>query len=127
MADELTLEVRLRYTPSDANQTGLKLDPFVKVVSMTGTDFLMGTQSIGFAATEVLLDNTDIGTVGIVFLRNLDATNFVQVSSDDTPANYPIMLKPGEFTLFRLGQANSVIRALADTAAVDVQYIVFED
>jgi hypothetical protein len=124
MANELSLQVSLTYTPSAANQ--VKIDPptFTKTVDMTGPDHVQGTQV--FADADEALVINDIGTAGYCLIKNLDSTNEVTIGGSDTGAdndNLPFKLKAGEFCLFR---ANGTITCRSASGAT-VQYWVFED
>jgi hypothetical protein len=124
MANELEMTVTLKYTPTATNQVAIEPDKFTKTVSMSGGDHLSGTQNVG-TSWEVLTLG-EIGTRGFCFVKNLDATNYVELNSDDAPTNATIRLEAGEFTLFRAGQVNTNLRGRANTAAVNVQFWYFE-
>lgn len=87
-----------------------------------------GVQEIGFAAHEVILV-TDVAVEGWVFMRNLDGTNFVEVGIDVAAAFEPIIrMEPGEPCCFRASKdAGATLYAKADTAAVELEYMVLED
>jgi len=57
--------------------------------------------------------------------RNLDATNFVEIGYDDSGFKNVIKLKAGETFITRISQ--SAPYAKADTAAVELFYIIYED
>lgn len=78
-------------------------------------------QAIGI--TDETLNLGDISTIGFVFMRNLDATNYITVGSDGTL--YPIKLKPGEFFLGRWNAA--AIHAKANTAPCNLEYLILPD
>ncbi len=85
-----------------------------------------GVQEIGFAAHEVIALG-DLGTLGYVILRNLDDTNFVEIGRDIAAAFQSFAsLKPGEPQLFRFA-AGVVPYAQADTAAVDLEFMILGD
>jgi hypothetical protein len=84
-----------------------------------------GIASIGFAAHEAL-PMADVGTAGWARFENLDATNYVQIGTDVAAAFVPFCkLKAGEFTVIRLG--TNAPYAKANTAAVKLDYEIFED
>ncbi len=89
-------------------------------VDVAGTHTSSGTQSIGTGDETVAL--IDVATVGYVFLKNTDATNFITVGPDGS--SYPIKLKPGEFVVVRWNAA--AIHAKADTATCILQYMIIE-
>lgn len=90
-------------------------------IDMTGVDMITSTQSVG-TSDEVLVQPTEIGTLGWVWLKNLDDTNFV---SFGLTSSYTIKLLAGEECVFRAAGAD--IYALADTASCVVQYAMIEE
>lgn len=123
MANELYFKIQGRYTPANANTTPTSIGIAEKYITQTGVDHQAGTQSIG-TSEETLAWSSDIGDEGYLFIRNTDATNFVQIGF--STGVYGIRLKAGEFALIRLEPA-ATIYIKADTAAVTVQYIMYED
>jgi len=61
----------------------------------------------------------------VVYVRNLDDTNFVTVSMVDDADNAIAILEPGEW-FFTILRDTGVIDAIADTAAVTVEYFAVE-
>ena len=120
MANEITITTSLAFTKGGVGSTladaGLTFD-------VSGTDYVQGTQQVGFAAEEVL-DLGDITTPGYCYMKNTDATNFVVVRgvAADT---ITVKLKAGEVALFRHG--GTVPTVQADTAAVQINYLLIED
>lgn len=122
MAEEISVSARLR-----ANKSYLQVDRQANYkVDMTGNKSSTVTQSIG-TSDEALAINSDIGTAGVGWLRNLDATNYVTVGVRDGSATYiPLLkLKPGEAQLVRF--ATNTIYAKANTATVVLEHTVCED
>ena len=84
-------------------------------------------QSIGFAAPEVV-DLGDVSTNGLLYLRNLDDTNYVTFGPQSDAATIEVCgkLEPGEIAFFRLAPT-IVLWAQADTAACLLDVKLFED
>lgn len=80
--------------------------------------YITGIQTIG--TTEEALEIGDVSSAGLIWIRNKDKTNFVQIG---LTASYPIKLTPGQFCLFP--PDSGAIFAKADTADVDVEFYVF--
>ena len=119
MANEIHTNVSLRV-----EKGGAKVNRVESVsIDMTGESYTSGVQEITISGGEVLIESTELGTTGYVFIKNLDAINFVTFGSNAT-ANHTIKLKAGECALFR---ANGAIYGLADTAVCNVEYIIIED
>ena len=116
MAGELNIRATLSFSKGSA-----KVNRSESVsVTVTGDAYNSGVHAIGLTE-EILLQGTDLGTLGYVFIQNLDATNFVRVG---ITGSYSIKLKAGEIALFR---AAADIYAIADTAICNVEYVLIEE
>jgi len=84
-------------------------------------------QLIGFAAPEEV-DLGDVSTNGILYLRNLDDTNYVLFGPQSDAATIEVFgkLKPGEYAIMRLAPT-IVLWAQADTGDCLVDVKLFED
>lgn len=92
-------------------------------VTMAGDDFVNLTQVIG--TTAELVSFGDItGAPGEVLIKNLDATNFIELGGDSGLTVFKTKLLPGRFTIFQ--PSSATLYAKADTAAVRVQIIATE-
>uniref|UniRef100_A0A6M3K0G2 Uncharacterized protein n=2 Tax=viral metagenome TaxID=1070528 RepID=A0A6M3K0G2_9ZZZZ len=117
MSGELTLRTSLSFNKSDAKVNradGISVD-------VTGDAFTDGVQEIGTSEEEVV-QGADVGTPGYVWMKNLDATNYVEVGS--TTGVYDIKLKAKQIALWPHNSAT--IYAKANTAACNIQYIIIE-
>jgi len=70
----------------------------------------------------------DVTTEGWCFIKNLDNTNFVEFGPKNAGATMQdwAKLKKGEECVFRF-KPGITMRAIADTAAADLQIILLED
>ena len=118
MANELTISASLKYQKGDRKldvaKSGVQID-------VTGTDFIQKTQTVGTSVED--LDLGDIGTPGYMFVRNLDATNFVSIRHGASGDNV-VKVRSGGIALFEL--ASNDPQAIADTAAVEIEYTIIE-
>jgi len=81
-------------------------------------------QNIG--TTEEALDLGDVTVPGIAIFENLDDTNYVEIGSKPAATFYPLVkVKPGEKYILRLGVTAPF--AKADTAAVELDYRIYDD
>jgi hypothetical protein len=124
MADEVRVSIALSYlkggrfaSTRDMGTLGLEHD-------VTGTDFKVATQSIGFSASEAI-NKGEVTTPGWFVVKNLDATNFVEIDKATFSSPGTVKIKPGEVQAFRFG--SSAPHALANTAAVEIAFILIED
>ena len=93
-------------------------------VDQTTARLVENVQDVG--TTHEALVMGEVSTAGYAFFRNLDGTNFVEIGIDASGTFHgTIKLKAGEAAIVRLG--TNAPYAQADTAAVDLQYMIFED
>lgn len=118
MADEISIVVSMSF-----DKGGAKAERSESLsVDVTGDAFTHEIQEVG-TTEEELAQGADLGTPGYIFVKNLDATNYVEVGS--TTGVYDIRLKAGEVALYRHNSAT--IYAKANTAACKVEYWLIED
>jgi len=122
MANEISVTIKITF--AKGTLPTVSRNPSALSVDMTGTQFVAGVQSIG--TVEEALDLGDMGalTLGWMYAKNLDGTNFVEIRPNTATADL-IKLKAGEFCLFRL--TSNTPYAIADTAACELDYLIVED
>ena len=117
MADELRIGVVMSF-----EKGGAKAHRAEHIeVDVTGDAFNHDVQAVGITE-EQLAQGADLGTPGYVLLKNLDATNYVEVGS--TTGVYDIKLLAGEVAIYRHNSAT--IYAKANTAICNVEYFLIE-
>jgi|TARA_R100000315_G_scaffold54828_1_gene28784 uncharacterized protein (DUF2141 family) len=119
MANELRIEAHLEYSKSGVKES--KHDS--AYVDVSGDSISKVIQEIPNSREQISV-LADLGTYGYVFIKNLHASSYVQIS-DENDGNYFCKLKAGEFALFRA--ADSDYWAIAETGTVDLEIIVIED
>lgn len=83
-----------------------------------------GIRAIGTSAENLTM--TDISTPGILYVKNLDATNFVEIGVDNTGFVAMAKLEPGDPPAqFRVADSTT-IQLKADTASCNIQFWVME-
>ena len=117
MANELRVTTKVNFSKGGAVVTR----SFSQDVTITGDAFTHGVQSVG-TTEEELAQGADVGTPGYVLIKNLDATNYVEVGS--TTGVYDIKLLAGEVALYRHNSGS--VFAKSNTASCLVEYIIFE-
>lgn len=122
MANEITLTGSLQIANGDFKQDWR---PGTIQVTQTTQGAAGGVQTIGTTSEAIVV--TDVATPGYAFFRNLDSTNFVTIGSYVSTTYYPaIKLKAGEYAIVRLA-TGLTFHALADTAAVKLQYAILSE
>ena len=117
MSNELSLTISLIFSKGGAETQKAES----KQVTVTGDAFTQGVQAIGITEEEVV-QGADVGTPGYVYVKNMDATNYVELGS--TTGVYDIKLKAKEFALWRHNSAT--LYAKANTAICNIEYIIVE-
>ncbi|SRR6266540_1987580 len=118
MANEINIQAILtvqRFTPALQGAGN-------KDITQTGTHGITNVQNVGTAAE--LLTFVDVATLGYLFVKNLDATNYMQLALDSGFAQIFAKIRPGEFCLLPANQ--NTVYAKANTAAVDVMVVAAE-
>lgn len=95
---------------------------FSETVTQTGDENYGGTQLIATSSTAVQLGS--VSTIGHLCIRNLDATNYVEIDSASTFDKFPQKIKPGKAIL--LAPQTATIYAKANTAAVSIAVVAAE-
>ena len=83
-----------------------------------------GVQTIGTSAETVVV-SADLTAYGYAYFRNLNATNFITIGPDSTGQIDFLKLLAGEYAIVPL-KPGITIKATADTAACDLQYLVYD-
>ena len=119
MANEITQNITLQVT-KNGETTSLAHS---KRVTQTGDDYTKKTQNIGTSAE--LVDLGDItGAPGQLVIKNLDATNFVEIGGDSGLTVFKLKILAGEALL--ISPSSATIYAKADTAACRVSIFAIE-
>ena len=122
MANEITVDARLRVVKAlVTDEKVLRSATF----DMAGDNLTSQVQLIG-TSHESLAIVSDIAIAGYAWFRNVDATNFIEIGLEVAAAFQPLIkLKSGEVAVLRL--ATTSVFARANTAAVNLQFLVLED
>lgn len=117
MANEIEVRGRLTFAKTGASGGIDAAGTF----TLSGTKFQMGRQNVGTSEEALILGDAAAG--GWVFIKNLDATNYVSLRSG-TGATDVIRINAGEFAMFRLHGSSTAPYVIANTAAVEIEYLV---
>jgi hypothetical protein len=122
MAEELKIGTSFSYL-KDGMSLSLALSALA--VDVAGDGAIHTRQNIGFAAEEALLVPADIATLGYCIVVNRDSTNFVEIRPG-TGVQDMIVVRPGKFAVFEFAPGVTAPYAIADTAAVEIEFILLE-
>lgn len=123
MANEIQIQQRLTVRKGNFNRMW---DPPAVTVDQSGQGGFSAVLNIG--TSEEVITFTDVGTYGILTLRNLDDTNYVTYGPESGGSMVPIgRLNPGgEPQMLRL-EPGITLRMQANTAACDVDVGLLEN
>ena len=113
MANEISASVSLTATKNGVSVG----NSASRVATMAGDQMLSNVQIVGAVAEALVLG--DVATVGYVLIKNLDATNYVEIALD-APCTAQVFCKvlAGDFALFPAKTAT--MYALANLAPCNV-------
>ncbi len=122
MADEITVSGSLQFLKAPMLvQVALQLTR--EQFDLSGsTLYVQGVVSVPFAAPAAIPLGS-VATPGWTFIRNLDATNYIEIYTAAGGVALPKLL-PGEIFLARLGVAAPAWKA--NVAACLVEYLIIE-
>ena len=114
MANEIQISASLAVNRSGATFTGIGNSN----ITQAGTPSIANTQVVGTTSEALYLG--DVTAVGYIFLKNLDASNYVEISLEATvsSADAFVTLLPGECAL--IPTRLEAIYAKANSAATNL-------
>jgi hypothetical protein len=119
MANELTVSVDVRYAKG-----GDSLNfSTAKQITVSGTKRISNVQALSTTAEVVAVG--EVGTAGVAWFKNLDATNNILLGLDSDADPSFAVIKPGEAFVIRL--ASSTLYAKSSAGTPSLAYGVIED
>ena len=118
MANELTIAASLKFVKGTVNRSFSKAGVQLNVA---GKNYTHKTQTIGTVEEAIALG--DVVTPGYILVFNSSTLNFVSIRSGTGAANL-VKVPPGGVALFSCEAAAPF--AIANTAAVDIEYLLIE-
>lgn len=112
MANEINTNISVTVSVGGQSATGTVTTPSDLTTAFIGNEQIIGTTD------ETILMGDVSGTPVFIFIKNLDATNFVLVDSASTYDKFPQKLYPGK-GVYLLPQTGT-IHIKADTASCKV-------
>lgn len=92
-------------------------------LDVSGAKYHAGVQNIG--TSEEQIDFGDITNPGVCWLKNLDATNYVEIRSGTGAADL-MKLKAGQVAVFQFAADCTAPYALANTSSVNLEVLLVE-
>jgi len=122
MANEITVSATLLFAKGEIASQGFQRTN--KQFDVSGTKYVRGVQNIG--TSPEALGMGEVAAPGWFFFLNLDATNYVEILTGVAGSAF-LKLKPKEFAMGRLPASVTAPAAQANSAAVNLEYLVIED
>ena len=116
--------IRLQSTLTYKNAAGTVVLGGDFTVNQVGTHFTSEIQDIGVTA-EAIDVGTDIGTIGMLLIRNLDPTNYVEIGSDNAVANNIAIILAGQAVPIK-PKSGVTLYAKANGGTVQIQFLAIE-
>lgn len=121
MANEIALNASLTFKKNGVEESLSKTSS----ITVSGKRCIRHVQNIGTSEEAMVIG--ELATLGYCMIRNMDSTNYVEIRSGTGTANF-MKLKAGESAgPFRFGSGATAPYAIANTAAVDIEYLIIED
>lgn len=118
MANEITMSASMTVSKGGV---AISTGSLAKTLDMTGTYAATESQSIGTSNEALSFNTTDItGEVNLV-VKNMDATNYVEIFKDSGNTHLLSKLKAGQSCLLA-NVPSATLYGRANTAAVIVQF-----
>ena len=115
---------RVQMSLSKSGVPAVSYDSGFRQFTMSGTEVGDWVQSVG-TNEEAIAFPGDIGTLGLLVVENLDATNFVVIRTG-TGVSGLVKVLPGHAVLLLLAAGATAPFAIADTLACRCRFILLE-
>ena len=122
MADELSIS-GLTIAFSKSGSPSIEFTAATITPDVSGAQIADFVQNIG--TSEEAVNIGDVAAGGYWFVQNLDGTNYVELRSGTGATDF-IRLNAGEFALFRCSGDATAPYAIADSAACNVRFVIFD-
>ena len=125
MADKAYVSMSTAFYEDSTAKEKACVDNGGERISLTGSDYIKGTQEIGTGAFEAIAKG-DIETIGFAQIKNTSSVtdDYIELSADSGGANPLIKLLGGRSCSFPPGI--TAIYAKATDAACVIEYILIE-
>jgi len=118
MANELTIRAFMHFLKGDEDEDL----SWPSTVTVSGTKCMKNRQTIGTSAEAI--DMGDITSQGMAMFINMDTTNYVSIRAGAAESDLIDILAGESAGPFRL--ATAAPYAIADTASVELKYMIVE-
>ena len=125
MANEITASASLSYTNSAVNVNSAEALAIAgSTFTIVGSRFSKGLFSVPTTANGTAIP-IPAGTLGWCIIKNNDSTNYVELMSAVSGTVFA-KIAAGEVAMFRFPSTITAPAAIANTAAVKIEYLILE-
>jgi hypothetical protein len=125
MSQEIGLQAALTYSNPAVPVVGVALSFALKKFNIAGSAFQEGIQSIPTTAGGTALSVSGLATLGFYFVINTDTVHYVELM-DAVSGNKICKIPAGACAVGYFPTGCTAPAALANTAAVKIQYLFLE-
>lgn len=127
MANEITVAASLAYANSAIGISGVTLAITAPgLFTISGSKFVQNVMSVPTTAGGTAIPLGSVGTLGWAMFKNLDNAHFVEIYNAVAGTKL-VRINPGEIALFRFAQSVTAPAAIADTGAVNMEYLILDN
>jgi hypothetical protein len=123
VSDEISLAIRFTFEKGGTAVSFPDGTAREMSIDVSGSRYVRNRQQVG--TSEEALELGDIATGGYFVARNCDDTNYVEIRSG-TGATDLVRLNAGEVCCFRLSSDAAAPYVIANTAAVELEYVLVQ-
>lgn len=123
MANTLTSTLSVRYDVTDS--PSISISSLQVTQTLTSNIRVQGVQNVGTSYEVIDLANV-ASDGGPAYFFNRDDTNFVEIGREISAAFEPFLKLPPQSGAFLPGLSDKDLFAKADTAAIDLEYTIWE-
>jgi hypothetical protein len=126
MANEITISGQIQYANPAANIAQVSSPPFFnQLFSITGKNFVSGTMSVPTTAGGTAIPVSALSGLGWGAFKNNDSSNYVTLLTAVSGTAFP-RIPPGGIAIFYFDSSVTAPAAIANTAAVELQFFILE-
>jgi hypothetical protein len=125
MSSEIQVTAELQYTNTANNIAAKSLSVLGSLFNITGKNYAQGGLLVPTTAGGTALPISNLATLGWAFFKNNDATNYVDIMTAVSGTAFA-RIKPGECAVFRFAAGITAPAVLANTAGVEIEYLILE-
>jgi hypothetical protein len=121
MSNEISLTASLTVNKPSVMSSALSRAVTGVLFNMSGNFLVEG--SISLATSDTLIPLGQVTSPHWAFFHNMDTVNFLKLKTASAGAYFARLLA-GEYAFFPLLDTNAAIMGIADTAAIQLEYLI---